>query len=127
MTVILDSTALIDALRKKPACVQAMQNIVAAGDILATSAVNVAEIYAGLRRGEEDGTQRLLTAIAVYPVTYSIARRAGELKNAASRRGATLQLDDMIVAATALEQGLPVWTDNKKDFAVPGLNFYKPS
>jgi len=127
MTVILDSTALIDALRKKPACVRAMQNVLATGDILATSAVNVAEIYAGSRQDEGKQTERLLAAIEVYPVTYSIAKRAGELKNAAARRGITLQLDDMIVAATALERGSPVWTDNKKDFAVPGLKFYNPS
>ena len=36
----------------------------------------------------------------------------------------TLSLADMMVAATALEHGLALMTDNRKDFPLPELNFY---
>lgn len=48
-----------------------------------------------------------------------IARRAGSLKSAYARKGQTLDLPDMIVAATALEHGLTLMTDNRKDFPIP--------
>ena len=127
MNVLLDSTALIDALRKKPACLRALESLLMSGETLATSAVNVGEIYAGLRPNEEGRAEDLLSSIAVQPVTTSIAKRAGELKNKAARKGVTLELDDMLVAATALELGYAVWTENTKDFSVPGVVFYKAS
>ncbi len=48
-----------------------------------------------------------------------IARRAGSLKSEFARSGKTLSLADMIVAATALEHGLTLMTDNQKDFPIP--------
>jgi len=127
MNVLLDSTVLIDALRKKPACLSVLEGLLSSGAVLATSAINVGEIYAGLRPHEEERVQQLLSALVVWPVTVSLAMHAGALKNGAARKGKTLELDDMLVAATALEHGLAVWTGNEKDFAVPGLVLYKPS
>jgi len=94
---------------------------------LATSAINVAEVYAGMRRDEELTTAALLWSLHCYPVTPDIARRAGEIKRSAALRGLTFGLEDMIVASTALGHGLTVWTDNEKDFAVPGVVLYKRS
>jgi predicted nucleic acid-binding protein len=37
------------------------------------------------------------------------------------RQGQTRSITDMIVAATALENGLAVATDNRRDFQIPGL------
>lgn len=57
-------------------------------------------------------------------MTGAIARRAGSLKRAWALKGRTLSLADLIVAATALEHGLALMTDNRKDFPIPELNFY---
>lgn len=46
------------------------------------------------------------------------------LRNEAARRGTTLALADVIVAATALEYGLTLMTDNRKDFPIPELKFF---
>lgn len=93
--------------------------------MLATAAINVAEVYAGMRAGEEAKTQRLLSNLDCYPLTADVARRAGTLKYESARKGQTLSLADMIVAATALEHGLALMTDNHKDFAVVrGLELY---
>lgn len=54
----------------------------------------------------------------------AIARRAGKLKNTYARLGQTLALDDTIVAATALEHGLTLMTDNRRDFPQPDLKLY---
>jgi len=59
-----------------------------------------------------------------FPVTYSIAERGGRLRNDWARKGRTLGLADMVVAATALEHNLALVTANRKDFPMPELKFY---
>ena len=77
-----------------------------------------------MRVGEEKRTEAFLSSLDCYPITAAIARRAGSLKSAWAQKGKTLSLADMIVAATALEHGLALMTDNRKDFPLPELNFY---
>jgi predicted nucleic acid-binding protein len=54
----------------------------------------------------------------------SIAVRAGELKREWARKGRTLTRTDMMIAATALEHGLRLATDNRKDFPMDEIAFY---
>jgi predicted nucleic acid-binding protein len=100
-----------------------LADLVASGNALTTSAVNVTEVYAGMRSGE-DVIKNLFASIECIPVTASIAERAGNLKNWWARRGTTLGTVDVIVAATALEYCLHLATDNWKDFPMPDLSFY---
>jgi predicted nucleic acid-binding protein len=125
--VLLDSSVLIDVLRGRPKALERFDALISVPCNLSTTALNAAEVYAGLRDGEETATAALFLDMTVYDVTHEIGLRAGLLKNTAARTGRTFALHDMIVAATALEHGLTVWTDNEKDFAVPGIVLYKPS
>jgi predicted nucleic acid-binding protein len=125
MTLLLDTTVLLDVLRARQNRRLLLADVVAAGHLLATSAINIGEVYAGMRHGEEDRTEGFLSSLVCYPMTASIARRAGSLKSAWAQKGRTLALADMMVAATALEHGLALMTDNRKDFPLPELNFYR--
>jgi predicted nucleic acid-binding protein len=124
MILLLDTTVLLDVLRARQNRRSLLGDVVAAGHVLATSAVNIGEVYAGMRRGEEDRTEAFLSSLVCYPTTGAIARRAGSLKSAWAQKGRTLSLVDMMVAATALEHGLAFITDNRKDFPLPELNFH---
>jgi predicted nucleic acid-binding protein len=127
MTILLDTTVLIDALRKKPSAVRAVEEMLLSGHSLATSAINVGEVYSGARPHDHAGIQVLLSETTIYSATASIARTAGEIRNKAARRGVTVELDDMIVAATALFHGCSVATSNRKDFKAAGVEFYGPA
>ena len=95
------------------------------GHTLATSAINVAEVHAGLRAGEEERTAMFLEELVPYMIDSAVARRAGLLKNTFARSGRTFALTDMLVAATALHHGLVLATDNHKDFAaIPDLRLH---
>ena len=98
--------------------------MVEANHVLATSAINVAEVYAGLRSGEEARTVRLLGRLEVYPITGQIARVAGDLKQEWAKKGRTLELPDTLIAATVLAHGCMLMTDNRKDFPMPELRFF---
>jgi predicted nucleic acid-binding protein len=121
---LFDTTDLIFILRGQPEALRIFDLATRNFDEVYTSTMNVAEVYGGMRRGEEKKTAKLIDSMTLLPVTLEIARRAGELKAEWSRKGRTLGLADMIVAATALEHGLTLVTQNRKDFPVEGLAFW---
>jgi len=122
--VLLDTTVLIDALRARRDRRGVLAEMVESGHTLATGAINIGEVYAGVRPGEEPATEAFLSRLTCYPITASIARRAGLLKNAWAGKGRTFTLADTMVAATALEHDLPLMTDNRRDFPFPDLALY---
>jgi predicted nucleic acid-binding protein len=126
--LLLDTTVLIDILRGRARRRTLLTELIGEGHLLATAAINVGEVYAGMRPGEEARTDELLSNLECFLLTATIARRAGNLKSECQRRGQTLALADMIVAATAMEHGATLMTDNHKDFRpVPGLKLYSLS
>ena len=124
MTLLLDTTVLIDVLRNKRNRRALLAQLVEQGHILATSALNIGEIYAGMRPEETIQTEAFLESLECFPITAKIARHAGSLKQSREQKGRTLTLADMIVAATALENGIPLMTDNRKDFPLPELTLH---
>jgi predicted nucleic acid-binding protein len=124
MILLLDSNVIIDVLRGRGERRRKLAALVELGHLPATSSLNIAEIYAGIRAGEGPRTTAFLDSLRCFPITKSIARLAGTLKAQWAAKGQTLALDDMLVAATALEHNLPLITDNHKHFPVHGLRFY---
>ena len=124
MRLLLDTSVLIDVLRARRGRRELLSKLVQAGHTLATSALNVAEICAGMRPEEETRTGFFLDALDCYPLTESVGRRAGRLKQEWAQKGKTLTLADTLVAAVALEQGCILMTDNHKDFPMKELQHY---
>jgi predicted nucleic acid-binding protein len=121
---LLDTTVLIDVLRPRRQRRELLASLVQSGHILATAAINIGELYAGMRTNEVKPAEAFLNELECYPLTASIARRVGELKRDWSTKGKTFSLSDTIVAATALEHDLTLMTDNRKDFFFPGLKLF---
>lgn len=124
MRLLLDTSVLIDALRLRQGRREWLANLVREGNVLSTSALNVAEVYAGMRPNEQAGTDRFLGILECFEITRSTAQLAGSLKSDWARKGRTLTLADTMVAAVALEQSIPLLTDNPKDFPMPDLELY---
>ena len=79
-TCLLDSGILIDALNGKRGRRELLDRLIEDGADMACCSINVTEIYAGLRPGEEAKTERLLRSLKFYPVTWEIAKQAGDLR-----------------------------------------------
>ncbi len=124
MTFLLDTTVLVDVLRGRNNRRSQLATLVEQDHILATSALTLGEVYAGMHPEEAAQTEVFLNSLDCIPVTASIARRAGSLKFSWQQKGRTLTLADMIVAATALEHSLSLVTDNRRDFPLPELRFH---
>jgi predicted nucleic acid-binding protein len=124
MKLLLDTSVLIDVLRLRNQRREWLAELVRGGHTFSTTTLNIAELYSGMRPGEEARTEALLASIESYELTGSGARLAGKLKSSWARKGRTLTLEDTIVAATAIERGCPLATDNRKDFPMPELHLY---
>jgi predicted nucleic acid-binding protein len=121
MQILLDTSVIIDALRMRRGRRQWLAQLVRSGHTLTTSALNLAEVYAGMRPSEETQTKAFLLALRCHEINASIAELAGRLKSEWAKKGRTLTLADTMVAAVALQQRCPLATDNRKDFPMPEL------
>ena len=124
MKLVLDTSVLIDALRFKNRRQELLAQLVTEGHQIATTALNLAEVYAGMRAEEESATASFLGAIDCLPLTARSARRAGLLKSDWAKKGRTLALVDTCIAALAIENAYSLATDNRKDFPMPQLDIF---
>lgn len=125
MLLLLDTTVLIDVLRSRKARRELLGHLTEEGHQLATTALNVVEVYMGIRPGEEQATDFFFSALECYDLDAYSAKEAGLLKNAWAKKGKTISLQDAIVAAIAIERGCTLLTDNRKDFPMPELDLYR--
>jgi predicted nucleic acid-binding protein len=121
VTYLLDSTVLIDALNDRNGRPQFLSRLSEQDILLACCAVNVTELYMGMRPGEEAKTEKLLRSLEFYPVTWEVAQLAGNLFRQWRQKGQTLSYTDVTIAAVALCHKLVLVTDNQKHFPMPEL------
>lgn len=113
MTVLLDTSVLIDVLRGHPPAVEFLGSLDA---VPACSEITRVEVMRGLRSGERRGAERLFAAVEWVAVDEEVARRAGELGRRFRRSHAALATADLIIGASALEHELDLATCNVRDF-----------
>ena len=123
MTILLDTSVIIDFLRYRRGRREFLEQRAKDGVFFACCAVSVAEVYAGMRPSEAVATETYLQGLECIEVSYEIARQAGGLKYEWARKGVTLDIPDALIAAVALDLNLPLATDNQKDFSMPELKF----
>jgi predicted nucleic acid-binding protein len=121
---LLDTSVIIDAINDKKGRRQFLRDLIGNGNTLACCPINIAEIYAGLRPHEEPHTKVFLHSLEFYALTAPVAELAGTLKRDYGKKGKTLNLGDVLIAATALHNGLSLLTDNIKDFPMKELFLY---
>lgn len=129
MAYLTDTNVLAEAARPQPD--GRVSNWLHSQDRLQVSVVTVEEIAYGLAWRPKPRVaaviQRLLTEhCTVHPVTYEIAREAGELRGRLRAVGETRTQAGMLVAATALVHGLILVTRNTGDFAGCGVALLNP-
>lgn len=124
MRLLLDTSVLIDVLRGRQGRRQVLAKLARDGHTLATTALNFAEVYAGMRPNEEVQTEAFLDALECYDLTAAAGKLAGTLKRDWAKKGRTLTLADTIIAAIAIEHRCSLMTDNHKDFPMPEIEHY---
>jgi len=121
--VLYDSDVIIDILRGRPATVKAATALEAGGVPSYCTAVAWAEVYAGIRPGEEPLTQAFFEARGEIVLDGAVGRRAGAYL-ARYARSHAVELADALVAAAATTSGVRLWTLNRKHYPMTDVRFY---
>jgi predicted nucleic acid-binding protein len=133
MGLILDSSVIIDAERRRETVEKLIERVVTAvGDQeAALSAVGLTELVHGLYRAKTSAIRsrrqafldELLADLTVYPYTKETAMLAGQLDGEQQSKGVVIPFEDLLIGATALSLGYSVLTVNVRHFKkVPGLS-----
>lgn len=129
-TIFLVDTNVVSEFVKKRPTGQVMAWLQTV-ELLAVSAVTIEEAHFGLAWQPNPRKLMLFKAAvermhAVYPITESIAQRAGVLRGQFQSQGIIRSAPDMLIAATALEHQLIVATRNTSDFKECGIQVINP-
>ncbi len=120
---LVDTDILIDFLRGKENAKKYLLKL-SEDSPLYCSVITIAEIHAGMRKSEEGKTTVLLDSLFTIPVTEEIARIAGRLKREAKSH--SLELDDCLIAATALVEKSVLATKNSKHYPMKNISIENP-
>lgn len=113
MSVLLDTSVVIDILRVHPAALRFARSL---KEVPTCSEISRVEVLRGVRSGERGTTERFFGSLRWVGVDEGIARRAGELGRAWRRSHPGLSTPDLIIGATAQELGLALATCNVTHF-----------
>lgn len=121
MRLLLDTTVLIDALRGRSAAAR-VRRLRSGGDgPPLASAINVEELWRGVRRSEAGDLRTLLAGLQVVPLGERAGTLAGNWRRDFAARGITVTQADCLIAAAAVTAGVRLATGNPRDFPMPGL------
>lgn len=127
MSVVLDTSFLIDVLRGDAPAVQLMEELEERGEDVIIPTVVLFELWEGIERSrtplrETDLVEEAMRGHRVTDLARDHAMRAGRVSGALARRGLVLGDADILIAGIALHEGAEVITRNEGDFArVPDL------
>ncbi len=111
ISCLLDTDIAIDFLRRRDYARKLLESWAGEG-LLAISTLTHLEIYQEMKSSEDEATNVFLDGLISVAVDVPIARRAGRMLGALRSKGMTVGIADSIVAATALEIGAPILTNN---------------
>lgn len=123
--MVVDTSIFIEYLRSRDRENTALANL-PVDTVLYVSAVTVFELYSGATDlSKRLDIDTLLTGVFVLPLNAEVAKNAGFIYQDLRRRGKMIEVTDILIAATALENNLPVKTLNIEHFQrVRGLTVF---
>jgi tRNA(fMet)-specific endonuclease VapC len=116
---LVDTDILIHFLRGRREAKDFLSSLLDRSQVRCSS-ITVAEIFAGIRPGEEEKTRALVDNLEVLDVTREIAEKAGQYRR--TIRSQTLELDDCLIAATAFIHRSVLATGNGKHYPMRDID-----
>jgi predicted nucleic acid-binding protein len=126
--VIADTSVWIPFFNRPDSPQKTSLDLLIDTDEVSLVGVVLAELLQGCRtQAERDALSDALLALPYYEVTQSTWMQAGELSANLLRRGVTLPLSDLLIAALAIERDCRVYSSDHYFKKIPGLHLYSPA
>lgn len=120
---LLDSDVIIWHLRGRKEVTEMLRDLQRVG-LPACSALSVLEVQLGVKKGEEEKTDRFLRSLRIFDINMEIANKAAQLIREYKAKGITLDLPDAIIASTYIVHDLTLVTYNTKHYPITELKFH---
>jgi hypothetical protein len=127
---VLDTSFLVDLLRKRPEACRKLKELEERGAFLATTCMNVLEMYRGVYLSSEveqnlSLVRSILEDIPILPITSEVYPVFGEISMQMSRKGIRAgDLDEIIAAIVLCHDGIIVTRDAHFS-KIPGISVEK--
>lgn len=116
MTILLDTTILIDHLRGDPRALRLLSELFDEEDRVWAATPTRTEVIAGLRKGEEAPMAQLFAVLSWVDVDVAVADAAGELARQYSVSHSGIDTTDYLIAAAATSIGARLVTLNVRHY-----------
>lgn len=123
--MIVDTDILIDHFHGNVDATAFVREALLRGEPLIISIATVSELLAGMRPGEEEATDALLSLFRIYPADELVARVAGAYLNQYGKQH-RLDLGDALIAATAEATGSTLYTRNLRHYPMTEIAVKAP-
>ena len=126
--VIADTSVWIPFFNRPDSPEKVSLDLLIDADEVSLVGVVLAELLQGCRTpSERDSLADALLALPYFEVTRSIWLRTGDLSAQLLRRGVTLPLSDLIIAALAIEHNCRVYSLDAHFKKIPAVRLYLPA
>ena len=126
--VIADTSVWIPFFNRPDSPEKTALDLLIDADEVSLVGVVLAELLQGCRAPSERHTlAEALLALPYYEVTSSTWLQTGDLSAHLLRKGVTLPLSDLIIAALAIEHDCPVYSLDAHFKKIPGVHLYVPT
>jgi predicted nucleic acid-binding protein len=116
LTVLLDTSVLVDHLRGDARAVRLLDEVVITDEAVWAATPTRTELLSGIRVSERAALDRLFAALAWVDINPAIADEAGGLARPYRRSHAGIGTVDYLIAAAARSLGARLLTLNVRDF-----------
>ena len=123
--ILLDSDVIIEWLRGSQPIAGSLLNLLDGGHNLLWTPVSVVEIFVGVRKSESARIESLFLILEMLPISVHVGKRAGQYLQKYSRSH-SVELGDALIAASACEARLTLWTLNRKHYPMPEIRLFLP-
>lgn len=112
--IMIDTNILIKLLEKVP--LDKLEELVAQYDVYISGIVAFEFLVGVYRTGKIELKELLEKYFAIVPLTYDIIVKSAEIEAELMKQGKMLEPRDILIGATAIVLGIPLWTENIEDF-----------
>lgn len=124
--LVLDTTILVDALRRRMTALRMIEEIEDAGEIISTTQINVLELYKGAYLSSESDenirkVKKLLEALVILSIDEDVLEMFGALSADLRSRRESIGDFDELIACIALSNGAVIVTRDEHFKRIPGL------
>ena len=120
--MILDTSFIIDVMKKEPNAIEKLNSLVKKGEPLMIASPTIFELFSGLVRSqrqleEKNKVMNVINGQLVLPLDNKSAERSGEIDGTLVKEGKMIDPIDSMIAGIAIIKNDKVLTRNVKDFS----------